>query len=777
VSFSPPSSDGGSLIRSYTVTVTPDPSTGSGSLDILNFTSGDVVAGLTNGSTYSFTVTATNDEGTSPASSPAATATPFTVPDAPTAFYAVAGNGSAYVVINTPPASNGNPIIQYVVTINPAPASGSATVISPVGGYPLPIDITGLTNGISYTFTVAAENDAGIGNTSLPSSPVTPSTIPSPPTGVSAVPAGSGTVVVSWGVPVSNGGQPITGYQISTDGGNTWGPTGGITALTETITGLTNGTSYNIQVRALNDHGEGNASASATVTPSTVPDAPIALTAVPGDGQVALSWTAPTYDGSNAITGYAIIVDGSTKPINTPTTATTFTVTGLTNGTSYTFQVAAINANGSGGGSDPATATPSTVPGAPTSLTATAGNGQVALSWTAPSDNGGSAITGYTVTINGTPTPIVGTATTYTVTGLTNGTTYTFVVAATNTNGTGANSNSVSATPGTVPDAPTGLTATAGNGQVVLSWTAPASDGGNPITDYAIVINGSATPISTGSTATSYTATGLTNGTSYSFQVVAINAIGSSAASTAATATPIGPVLITTTTLPNATTTVAYNAGFTSSGSPAPTWSVSSGSLPPGLSLDPTTGAITGTPTQRGSFTFTITADNGNPPAPSQTFTLVVDVPVTPVYPVVNDFGTWTGTGTATAYISADYEKFWRLTYADYSTPVSPANYTTAPGSIYITFTEAYLQTLPNGTYYYVAEFTDGDTREIYLIVANSNSGGGGGGGGGSGLPASGDTSGTLVTAIVILAVVAVALIAAALVIRHRRRSRSRKGE
>ena len=132
-------------------------------------------------------------------------------------------------------------------------------------------------------------------------------------------------------------------------------------------------------------------------------------------------------------------------------------VTGLTNGTAYTFTVAAINAVGTGPASaasnsvTPAAST-TTVPGAPTIKTVTAGNGSVTVTWAAPASNGGSAITGYVITpyVGGVAKgPVtVGNVTTDTVTGLTNGTAYTFKVAAINAVGTGAQSAaSASVTP------------------------------------------------------------------------------------------------------------------------------------------------------------------------------------------------------------------------------------------------------------------------------------------------------------------------------------------
>ncbi len=183
-----------------------------------------------------------------------------------------------------------------------------------------------------------------------------------------------------------------------------------------------------------------------------------------------------------------------------------------------------------------------TVPGSPTDVSATAGNGQASVSWTAPASDGGSEITGYTVT--STPGGLTATTkgkTTDKVKGLTNGTAYTFTVTATNAAGDSLASGASAAVtpskgPTTVPGSPTGVSATAGDTQVTVSWTAPASDGGSAITGYTVTSSpGSHTGYSPGA-ATTVTVTGFTNGTAYTFTVTATNAAGTSAASVASTA-------------------------------------------------------------------------------------------------------------------------------------------------------------------------------------------------------------------------------------------------
>ena len=191
------------------------------------------------------------------------------------------------------------------------------------------------------------------------------------------------------------------------------------------------------------------------------------------------------------------------------------------NGTTWTNMVGGI---GSG-----------TVPEAPTSPVATAGNAQASIAFTAPASNGGSAITGYTVTSSPGGLTATGTSSPLVVTGLTNGTAYTFTVVATNAAGNSvASSASAAVTPFTVPGAPTSPVATAGNAQASIAFTAPASNGGSAITGYTVT--SSPGGLTATGTSSPLVVTGLTNGTAYTFTVVATNAAGNSVASAAAAA-------------------------------------------------------------------------------------------------------------------------------------------------------------------------------------------------------------------------------------------------
>jgi len=293
------------------------------------------------------------------------------------------------------------------------------------------------------------------------------------------------------------------------------------------------------------------------------PSAPQSLAATAGSGSVSLTWGAPTSNGGAAITGYNVYRGTSpggesATPVATNVAITSFTDSGLVNGTTYYYTVAAVNSAGTSPDSNEASATPvlvqATVPSAPQSLLATSGNDSVSLSWSAPASNGGSPVTGYDVYRGTSPgsesaTPLATniSALSYTDASALNGTTYYYTVAAVNAVGVSPHSIEASATPqASVPSAPSGLVASGGNGLVVLSWAPPASDGNSPITGYDVYRGTSpgaesGTPLATNVATTAFTDTSAVNGTTYYYKVAAVNAVGVSPQSGEASATPQAP--------------------------------------------------------------------------------------------------------------------------------------------------------------------------------------------------------------------------------------------
>ena len=344
--------------------------------------------------------------------------------------------------------------------------------------------------------------------------------------------------------------------------GESWGswtnvPDSDATTTGHTVENLTNGDSYTFQVRAVNGGGNGVASIELTIRAQIPPPAkPRGIGARPRDKSVELSWnaiaTATGWQYRQKVGNGSTFGDWINVPLSGAAT-TGYTITGLSNGSTYTFEVRAVNLGGTGTSSNELTATPVPLPGKPTGLQANRGNGEVTLSWTAGS--GGAAVSwrykyaagsgpfGQWQTMDNSNS----TTTTYTVTGLTNGTEYTFKIQARNRNGPGPQSDEAKARPRdstvTKPGQATGLTATAGNGQVVLNWTAMGT-----ATSWRVRFgeqSGSYGPWldvpASDSTTTSYTVTGLTNGVAYKFRVRARNAGGLGQPSAAARATPVGP--------------------------------------------------------------------------------------------------------------------------------------------------------------------------------------------------------------------------------------------
>ncbi|MCU1453985.1 MAG: Sugar lactone lactonase YvrE [Acidimicrobiales bacterium] len=417
--------------------------------------------GLVNGAPYTVVVRATTGAGDGAFSSPvAATPTgPATGPDVATHLVATAGQGSITVTWVPPTHDGGSPLTGARVMLNRADLGWADSVT--VGPAVRSATFTNVDPAFAYSAAIITTNAVGDGPLSAFSNTVTPLPPPAPPSTMAAptvVATGDRTVKLSWIAPTSNGGSPVTGYDViayqgSTSQGDQFFPS---TALSQTIVGLTNGFPYTFTVMAVNDAGAGPPSPhSVEATPNpppTVPSFPTGVTATAGVGQATVAWTAPTVTGGAPITGYVVtpyIGSAAQAPRPFASTATSQVIGGLSAGTGYSFTVAARNSAGTGTASvRTAVVTPTGPPGAPgvpTSVSATGGHGQATVAWSPPSSTGGSGITGYRVTpiANGVaqaPRPFTSTVTSQVIGNLANGSTYRFTVAATNGIGTGAQS-------------------------------------------------------------------------------------------------------------------------------------------------------------------------------------------------------------------------------------------------------------------------------------------------------------------------------------------------
>ena len=344
---------------------------------------------------------------------------------------------------------------------------------------------------------------------------------PTAPTNL-ATEAAETSIALSWTASTDNIG--VKGYTIYLDGDS-------IETTTETnfnITGLSSGTGYTLAVQAFD--AAGNKSAKTEIASSTnqtiddeAPTAPTNLAAEAAETSIALSWTAST--DNIGVEGYIIYLDGDS--INT-TTETNFNITGLSSGTEYTLAVQAFDAAGNKSAKTEITTSTNQVidneePTAPTNLAAEASETNIALSWTASTDNIG--VAGYIIYLDGDSIETT-TETNFNITGLSSGTEYTLAVQAFDAAGNkSAKAEITTSTNQTIddeaPTTPTNLAAEATETSIALSWTASTDNIG--VEGYIIYLNGDL--IETVSE-TSFTITGLSPGTDYLLAVEAFDAAG-----------------------------------------------------------------------------------------------------------------------------------------------------------------------------------------------------------------------------------------------------------
>ncbi len=383
-------------------------------------------------------------------------------------------------------------------------------------------------------------------------STATPVSPPAAPTITAALP-GDATISVNVSAPAATGGAVIAGYsfQVSTDGGVTWQPAGSSAGTSHTIVGLANGTAYRIRAAATNSAGSGDYSAAfgpvSPKAPSIGPSLPPALVtaAATAANTATVNWYTPTDNGGSAITGYSI--QRSSDRGSTWTTASTVgvvsqaTVTGLSSNTDYLFRVAAITAYGVGQYSAASNSVSilgaSSTPTQPRNLSGVATTTSITLSWSAPESDGGSAITGYSVrygtSASGPWTVQSASGLTATITGLSAATRYTIGVWANNANGGGqiatVDVTTLAQAANTAPSAVLNLEVVGTADGFTATWDTPTSDGGSAITAYRVTTASTASGQETQvyqNTSRTYTATGLTSGSTAWVSVYAVNAVG-----------------------------------------------------------------------------------------------------------------------------------------------------------------------------------------------------------------------------------------------------------
>jgi trimeric autotransporter adhesin len=481
-----------------------------------------------------------------------------------------------------------------------------------------------------------------------------------------ATSTGSTTATVAFAAPLDDGGQTITGYTATSSPGNITG-----TSATSpiSITGLSPNTTYTFTVTATNNDGTSGPSqpSNPITTDATAPGAPTIGTATEtGTSTISVEFLPPASDGGVAISEYT--VTSTPGSVTATGTSSPIVVTGLTSGTSYTFNVTATNTIGTSSPSQESnTATtdyinPNT-PGAPTIGTATeTGTTTATVAFTAPASDGGYAITSYTAIAS--PGGITGTleqaeSGTISITGLAPGSSYSFIVFATNSEGAGINSSSSNTitTDAAAPNAPTIGTATkTGATTATVTFTEPSINNGAAVSGYTV------TSSPDGITATGNSSpifvTGLSPASSYTFTVTATNSAGTSDPSSASNqitsdaTVPGAPTIGTAVNLTSTSARITFTPPSSNGGASISNYTVTStpGNIIGSGSASPIT--VTGL-TPATEYTFTVVATNfvGDGPASAASDSITTDA--TDVFvPDAPTIGTATKTGSTTATVA-----------------------------------------------------------------------------------------------------------------------------
>ena len=547
------------------------------------------LSGLANGIARQFRVTARNFDWSSDPSNASLLVAATGRPGNPVLGAVTPANGSLTVAFTRLDGSaTGGLAVTYTVTAtHPTNTTTYPTKTCTVAAASSAssCQITGLTNGQAYGVSIVASNTVGSSSvvTSVASS-VSRTPVPGAPdavTGVTVTDLGtSGVLRVAWTAPVKDGGSPLVGYvvQRAPADSEVWTQVADVTTKVSTVlsatvdvSGLVNGTTYRFRVIARNALVSGSASTpSAAVAPTGKPTAASVSTVTPGNGLLTVEFGrlvgAPT--GGLAVT-YTVTATHPTNATTYPTktctvaaasTATSCQITGLTNGQAYTVSIVASNTRGAAASTtSTATAVSRTPvapqPGTPTGVAAVDARttGAVTVSWTAGPVVAGATVTAFKVEYQLTSATAwtvgvaaaAANATTATVSGLTNGSTYRFrVTALAGTVAGAASANSADTIPTAKPATPTLGAVTSGVGQLTVAFTRlTAAQSGGLAVSYTVTATpstGTSAPktctVASSSTAASCAVAGLVKGVVYTVTIVATNATGSSAAATSTAA-------------------------------------------------------------------------------------------------------------------------------------------------------------------------------------------------------------------------------------------------
>jgi lysophospholipase L1-like esterase len=499
------------------------------------------VTGLVPGVRYSVRVASSNSLGRGPWSE---VSTVLLRPAVPTGAIGTPADRSISVAWDPPPDPDVE-ITSFTVRARSSPPGAAPTVTVPCASSPCVVN--GLVNGQLYLVGVGATNEAGASAVTDAPAAVRPRTVPGAPTGLAASVAPRA-ITVSWSPPSVTGGEAVTGYQVDLDGVGQVCATSAV-VRTCTITGLVDGVTRTVSVRALNPAGGGE-SATVTATPVDVPGPPRDVTVVPGDQRLTVRWSPPSSDGGLPVLGYTATATPGGATCST-TSATTCTISSLSNGQTYSVTVRAANATGVGPAAEPVIDAAMRVPGAPALVATSVGNAVITVRF-GPAQAYGLPITGYSWSVSTdrgrtwsawAPVPGGATASSLRLTGRTNGVPHLIRVRASSAAGQGLTATTSLLTPRTTPAAPRLTRVVPGRGSIVVSFR-PGVDGGAVVTNHQVSVstNGGRTwsafrALRPADASTPVTVTGLRSGVTYRVRLRAVNAAGAGAVS--AMSTPV----------------------------------------------------------------------------------------------------------------------------------------------------------------------------------------------------------------------------------------------
>jgi len=463
--------------------------------------------------------------------------------------------------------------------------------------------VSALSAGTSYNFKV--ESNTGVIFPIVSIVPTVSLTLPSAPLNLIATASiyTGNSVTLVWNTPANIGSSAVLSYLVEYKlaSSGIWSLfTNNSLTTTSNVTGLVAGSLYNFRVSAVNSAGAGSF-ATVSETPAVSPTAASAvnsLVATRGAGSIILAWLPPTSNGSATITSYYVyqkLTASSTwSLLTTSQVSPTYTITGLTAGSSYDFKVQANNGLVLGTGSE-VTSSPFDLPSAPITPLATKDTNlisSITLSWGNPANNGGSLVTSYqiqkkltssstwsTVAANNLSNSII-------VTGLDGNTSYDFSITPVSSAGYGTPAYITVITYST-PSTPINLTATSSYYSLNLAWSAPAIDGNSPVTAYQVQYKLSSDPTYSVVNCPSFCPTltsflldlPLLPGSSYDVKVSALNAVGASTPvqGTFTTLAAVAPSIVTSAIIVTSLNAVNLSWSIPSSdnGSPITSYTVS----------------------------------------------------------------------------------------------------------------------------------------------------------------------------------------------------------